>query len=506
MKFVIFSGYNNGLGDLSFGKKIAELTRAKYPDAEIELVTSRSDKRTMIATGNAGVKQFNLQNNLKFIPHDEYIKTIPSPPDVLILGPTLNFAAEEIVFPLVTNKNTPIILMSEYDFDSFHMEDLKAELVLAQYTDIKEMPTGLGHENKGIFLDPTALAFRKDDPQALDELFNTRFKVTGAILKGEIAASEYVNSSNITVNYSHNNAERFLKVHEQMINSSKNTDVIMMGEKEKKDRQILAQIAPRLIEKGFARVIYQEIGKEPELVAQTSNSGPNYRIIHTGTLSSDEARNLRKISGDFGGATGDQSFSEAIASSSMVIYETCSWKRNFVSAMRELADSVDPTHQLSTAIKLMSSAQTETEYSQLAGLLQEPEVQNHFKSYQAQLIAENNFNNQFEFQLEQSIAEHQKKAAPRSTMQWFKAGIDAITGFSSFSGPTVAKQPVTPVGSLSASIEASHNPNDKIAKASFDAIKERNKEQRAKAHSSEPVEETNNAQSNSSSTDFQISK
>jgi hypothetical protein len=51
MRVIIYSGYNNGLGDLNFGKKLAAEVHAKYPDATIELVTSPTKKLQSKKTG-----------------------------------------------------------------------------------------------------------------------------------------------------------------------------------------------------------------------------------------------------------------------------------------------------------------------------------------------------------------------------------------------------------------------------------------------------------------------
>ena len=72
MKITIYSGYNNGLGDLSFGKKLAMMIKSTHPDAEIDLVTSSREKLRGKRTGLTDVDKFNEKSDFKFRPQSSF--------------------------------------------------------------------------------------------------------------------------------------------------------------------------------------------------------------------------------------------------------------------------------------------------------------------------------------------------------------------------------------------------------------------------------------------------
>ena len=341
---------------------------------------------------------------------------------MIIAGPTLNFDAE-LFSQLAPDVNTPIMLMSEYDFASFQMEDLSAGLKVLGYENCIEMPTGLSGVNQGVFIDRLASEFDLSNTSQLTALFDSGLTKTSAQLLEGKSASDYIESTHIAVSYSHNNAERFLTVHALLATTDKNTDVIMMGEEcagEKNDKPVLTALAPSLLEKGFGQVIYQELGKDPVIIAATGNGGPVYRIVHTGRVDGIEAENLRKIGGAFSGATGDQSYSEAIASSHLIVYECQSWKRDFVRGMNDIANIVDSGGRLSSAIELLSSASNHHEYQELATLLSDPKVQDDFKQYREIILSNKNLTHHFQEQLavmESKVVEnHAKKSEAHPAM------------------------------------------------------------------------------------------
>lgn len=415
MKILIYSGYCNGLGDLNFGKKVADLTQAKYPDAEIVLLTSSSEKFRPTVAGVNALDKYNASSDRKFIPYDQYVlREGNSEPDIFIAGPTLNFS-HDIVPQLISDRKTPIILMSEYNFATFHMEDLVENLETEGYQSIVQMPTGLGSKNHGIFIDTNFMELDRSDSAQLDSLFTKKLTQTGGAILGDISPSQYLDTTNVAVSYSHNNARRFLTVHGMLTAPDRNTDVIIMGEEageQKKDRPVLQNIAPMLLDKGFGRIIYQEVGQEPQVIAESGNGGPMYRVIHTGRVGSEEAQSLRMIGGAFSGATGDQSYSEAIATSHMVVYECQSWKRGLVEEMQSIANQVDPRGNLGRAVELLSSAETREECAELADLLSQPAVQENFKLYREKIIQDSNLSQTLQQQLEILASQVQRVSSP----------------------------------------------------------------------------------------------
>lgn len=427
MKILIYSGYCNGLGDLNFGKKAADLVQDKYPDAEIVLLTSSSERFRPTVAGVTELDKFNASSDRKFIPYDQYVLRGGNPkPDIFIAGPTLNFS-HDIVPQFIPDRKTPIVLMSEYNFATFHMEDLVENLEAEGYQSIVQMPTGLGSKNYGIFIDNNFMEFDRSNPEQLNSLFTKKLTRTGRTIVGDASPSQYLDTTNVAVSYSHNNARRFLTVHGMLTAPERNTDVIIMGEEidvKKKDRPVLQNIAPMLLEKGFGRILYQEIGQEPDVIAESGNGGPTYRVIHTGRVASEEAQSLRMIGGAFSGATGDQSYSEAIATSHMVVYECQSWKRGLVEEMQSIANQVDPRGNLARAVELLSFAKTDEECSELVDLLSQSAVQENFKLYRESIIQDSNLTQRFQQQLEISASQVQSANRPEQ-QQSFMARIYA---------------------------------------------------------------------------------
>lgn len=381
MKIIIYSGYINNLGDLSFGRKMAEFFQKKYPKAEVSLVMQPTTSRRYKEAKENGLGKFNEDTSFPITPLDEYNKSPEAQhqPDLVIIGPALVVLPNNIAL-LIKNQDTPIILMSEYDFPHYHYEELtkklqghKNEGVADEkydfsYTNIRHYPSGLG--SHGIFLDESILDYDPKNPQLVDENFKKLSLTRNTLLTEEKEPLTYLENTNISVNYSHNNAERFISIHYRIVTTEKNVDLIILGEKTHKDKIILKKLADEILKKGFSKVIYQESDNAPEIIAESHKQGPTYRLIHTGRVSPDESRALRNLSGNFSGATGDQSYSEAIARSSIVIYECRGWKTEFVDAMKNLASEIDNSGTLTKTIGLLATASNENEYEELAKLLQ----------------------------------------------------------------------------------------------------------------------------------------
>ncbi len=422
MKIVIYSGYNNGLGDLNFGIKLAMSARSLYPDAEIELVTTPTDllRQKSSLSGLDDVRRFNASSEFQFIPFDKYVTEGHTPPDMLIVGPTLNFAVDRIQL-LVSDVKAPIMLMTEYDFPKENMEDLSEQLADAGYVNVIQMPTGLCSGNRGIFIDQSMVEFNRLNRTELNTLFSEKLPLTAKNLLGEKLPADYMDSTDISVNYSHNNAERFLTVHSHLVTAERDADVIMMGEVNLNDKKVLNDLAPTLIAKGFGKVVYHEVGKDPEILACAAEgeaNTPTYRILHTGRVSSEEAGNLRKIGGDFCGATGDQSYSEAISCSSAVVYECFGWKGGFLDNMVATARKIDDTGELERTIRLMGSAENLTQYKELSELLKDPDVQQNLARYRETILNDKNLTNIFDARLQvmgQIVQQNKADAASRAT-------------------------------------------------------------------------------------------
>lgn len=384
VKILICSFYNNGLGDLSFGDKLANQLQIQYPEAEIEIITSSTKTLKKKAGGYPNLDAYNETKNFKVKKLDEYLASESKPPDIVVVGPTLT-AAVETIASVVPKGNTPIVLMTEYDFGSFHMEDRNQELKDMNFTNITQIRTGLGAECGGIFVDHDTALFDKTNMLAVNNVFTELTKTKSALLQ-ENSPVDYVNSTDITVSYSHNNAEKLLNTHALIVHNTQNADLIIMGEKDHKDKKILAeQTAATILERGFSKIIYQDLDGSTETISERDNGGPVYRVIHTGNVAPDEAVHLRKIGGQFSGATGDQSYGEAIANSSLVLYECQAWKADFVAGMERIALEVDPSAQLKETMTLLSS-NSERNDQELSDHLQNPMIQASAQEFRQRII------------------------------------------------------------------------------------------------------------------------
>jgi hypothetical protein len=170
------------------------------------------------------------------------------------------------------------------------------------------------------------------------------------------------------------------------------------------------------------------VGEEPEIIGETNREGPVYRIVHTGRVSSEEAVNLRKIGGKFSGATGDQSYSEAIATSDIVLYECQSWKRDLVLGMQDIANKIDPAGELSRAIHLLAASSSEVEHNELANLIKREDIQKGFSLYKKEVFATKNLSAAFGEALEKMANQVQGD---------MKIGVEAIKQEKSKNSPTI---------------------------------------------------------------------
>ncbi len=421
MRVIIYSGYSNGLGDLNFGKKLAAEVHAKYPDAMIEFVTSPTKKLQLKPKGTSDVASFNKNNSIHVTPLDTFMES-GRKGDIIIVGPVLTMQADEVA-SLAAKKDTPIMLSLEYDFNaSWHMDVMIDALKMKEFENIVPMPTGLGEGKSGIFLNKSDAVFNINNQYQVNTLFREGLPITGDVIRGAKDPEAYLTQTNITVSYSHDNAERLFSVHKEIVAPDKNSDVIIMGELKNKTKMIKALMAkPSPLDKGFSKVIYERVGEEPEIIGETNREGPVYRIVHTGTVSSGEAINLRKIGGNFGGATGDQSYSEAIATSDIVVYECQTWKQELVTGMHAIANKIDPTEQLSRAIHLLAFASNEVEYKELANLIKQDDIQKGFGLYQKEILATKDLSATFSSALDKMVNQVQGKRKP-TILSWMNQG------------------------------------------------------------------------------------
>lgn len=400
MEIVLYCGFNSGYGDLSFGRKVAEEVKKRYPDAQITVLTTESDNYKWdlnLKTTGASLDAFNLgESPIKIRYIDEWEKDRNGKkPDLLICGPVLNHFREDendfVAKVIESDKNVPIILIDEYNFAPHIREGAHEKLEKRKYQNISEIQSGIGQDKQGIIISEEIKKFDKNKNEDI-ELVKNNLNITGeTLLKGKDIKT-YMDSTDISVNYSHNNAERLIHVHSGIKEATKDTDLVILGEKDEKDLEILKKRSEYLINKGFSQVIYEKPDGEQVVVGKSEKPGPIYRVVHTGKVLHTESEALRKISGDFGGCTGNQSFTEAIAKNKILLYETMTFNVEFMrSGIVALATQVDDKlgHEgvFSRTVELLCTAKSESEYEELITNLNSHKFDEAFTEFQKQTLA-----------------------------------------------------------------------------------------------------------------------
>ncbi|KTD15549.1 hypothetical protein Lgra_0215 [Legionella gratiana] len=390
-RILIFSEYVDNNGDLTFGCKLAANIASQYPNNKIDVCTIPKKRgkeacaKGMQLAKDEKLNDFNKNNSYPVKHLDDYIKDNKNKLDMVIVGPVVMPGCVQDILSLKKkiDFNTKILLISEYGFPQKSLEQIKELFTDQGFKNVSIQATGVT-EGKGIFVNQEIKNFNKKDQGQVQTVSQTLGAV-GKLLYGaadEANLSSYLSSHEVAMHYSHNNAEKVVGIHTRYVNSDKDTDLIVLGESAKNDKQALITNMEILKEKGFAKIVYVDAPNEPETLFDNGRDGSTYRIVHTGRVSLEQSIALRKISGEFSGATGDQSYSEALSRSPIVIYETQVWKRNFLEDQIALANQIDPSGQLGRTIQLMGSQDIKkNEYDELVDLLKQEFVKDGLQNF-----------------------------------------------------------------------------------------------------------------------------
>lgn len=400
MRIVIFSHYVTGTTDLIFGRKLAAMIREVYPDADIQLLTSSTSVLENKKNALAHLTNFNSDSIFPVIPADEYLKA-QKKADIILLGPDLNIVASRL--DEMVAKEIPILLFCNYDVPAHQTDNLSKELHLAGFTNVLSMMPGLGEGRAGIIIDRDAGEFfEKGRLDQVESMLQKELPISGETILQDQSPKEYLANTRSIVSCSQNNSERLLRVLKETISSDQNVDVILIGEVGNKEKiQTLLLQEPTLIEKGFIEVSYQAPGLGPEILLkqETSAQRPIYRVIHLEDLPPVEAINLRKLGRNFSGASGPESYSDAISTSSIIMYECQPWNNELVSGMQAIASKIDSSGMLSKAINLLASASTDYEYQELSKLINSEVMQQKFIDYRDYVLDNKDLSVQFKIVL-----------------------------------------------------------------------------------------------------------
>ncbi len=156
-----------------------------------------------------------------------------------------------------------------------------------------------------------------------------------------VDSEDYRRTTELSMQYSHdtytadvNPTEHYLEIHrEYYLNSSKNQDVIMVGQTLRKKKEALTNMVEKLKCDGFQRIVFYNTSiKTGEILFDSGQVGKQYRGIYVGGMSHKSMIACTALSGPLMGATGDQSLGEALSANKIMVYEVLSHKRDFLSS------------------------------------------------------------------------------------------------------------------------------------------------------------------------------
>lgn len=376
-----FSGY----GDFLFALKMAAEIKKKYliwlgEDApEIKIFTQPIGKHTIQSI--KGDTEFGIEV-LTPTQLDSAVKDGLEVASV-IEGPVFSSAlVGEIEATLKENNHDPVplIMIPEYAYShpshreqvEYHREDRKKLDRLKYHGTIY---TGFNPkaQEKGIILSDGLENPDKSSPfhKQLDEKIQKALKCDNL--------HDYQEKTDLYFQYSRDlypttpntsAAIRFLNIHRIYAkDSDKNQDVLMVGTIVAKKLEALKAVKSQLISDGYKKIIFYnaDTGKEEYLYGDPSGGGKHYRVVYTAEMSHSSMIAAQALSGDLVGATGDQSFGEAVSGNKVLVYECLDHKQLLCNAYYEQLKKLDP--ECVTVLDLLKNAHKESQYNILNSLL-----------------------------------------------------------------------------------------------------------------------------------------
>ncbi len=329
--------------------------------------------------------------------------------DYYIHGPVLEFL-------LCTPINTRILLMSEYSDNFPFYNVLRLKKLLARR--VSTLQTGFlsadfSYKNKGILFTDSLIKMVKLKEINIREYYRQIHiswqelpKNIIETLLGGLSIEDYYSTTELSVEYSHNSENNkllyhlnshlhYLRVHQLYIQYSiKNQDVISMGGDIKNKRNALEFMIPILAKNGFSKIFYVDLDNEKmESVYNDNRDGKSYRLIHVDKITHMKMIELQKISSDLSGVTGDQSFSEALSASKLIVYNCMVWKKELVQQYIEIVSSIAQDDKVTELAMLLLVSNDEKQYARLGELLNDNIIINKLKNSASEIYKAYNLNN-----------------------------------------------------------------------------------------------------------------
>lgn len=414
----VFDG-KHGYGDLLFALKLSQQLKNKYEAASDEVPP------VYVVTGDKGKEKIhNLKGDSEFgieilTPRDLAERTNASDENqidvgVIIEGPAFDdrqkpYFLLEIEDALPKKNQIPLLMVTEYSFSSDQARQNISEIIKKrqndyyfnkiQYQHIIYSGLNPRHDEAGILLSHPLMS--PTSPRELMDQFDGNLQA--ALSNTEKRIEQYQQNTDLNMQYSHDiyqqdygapstPASHFLKIHHTFVNGhDKNQDVIMVGNSKEEKYNALAAIKDQFIDDGFTRIsFYNAETSEEETLHDTGTPGKTYRVIYTPSISHQSMMACLALSGPLFGATGDQSFGEAVSANKIIVYETLTHKQQLIEDYdRSIEAKSDNDPAVCETLHLLRSAKDDSQYQRLGELLRDPATQSKIIAANQAVLASN---------------------------------------------------------------------------------------------------------------------
>jgi hypothetical protein len=383
----VSDGYG-GYGDFLFVLKLAAQIKKYYADLlgednvpEIKLISQDSGQKKIRSL--KGDTEFGVEvltpEELKRKVDDKELEVAS-----IIEGPVFQSRLITRINNAIQNQSRPVplVMMPEYAYSGAShrrmIEDQrqfrKQNLNKIVYQETIYTGYNSKAEEKGIILSDNLIT--PEEPSLLSSKLDEKIK---SALLGEKDIETYQTNTDMYFQYSHDTyptipetspAERFLNMHRIYAkDSKKNQDVLMVGKTESTKRAALKKVKKQLIKDGFTKISFYnaETKKEEYLHGGPETEGRHYRVVYTSGMSHPSMIAAQALSGDLVGATGDQSFGEAVSGDKILVYECLSHKQLLRNEYYNQLKKLDP--KCTEVLDLLKNAERESDYRRMEALL-----------------------------------------------------------------------------------------------------------------------------------------
>lgn len=377
-----------GYGDFLFALKLSEQIKKYYANAlgkddvpNIKLVTQPSGKQKIKKL--KGDTEFGVEI---LTPDELQDKVDKKELEVasIIEGPVFRSGLIYQINHAIQGQTqpAPLVMMPEYAYSSashqimidsqkqFRKECL--DRIIYQET----IYTGFDSKTKekGIILSDGLI--HPEEPSALSSKLDEKIK---SVLIGNVDIETYQKTNDLYFQYSHDTypttpktstAERFLKMHRIYAkDSKKNQNVLMIGKTEATKRQALEKIKKQLIADGFTKISFYnaETNDEEYLHGWPGDEGRHYRVVYAAGMTHPSMIAAQALSGDLVGATGDQSFGEAVSGDKILVYECLSHKQELRDEYYRQLKKRDSV--CAEVLELLKNAERDSDYKRMESLM-----------------------------------------------------------------------------------------------------------------------------------------